>query len=140
MTMFRISVPCFLVHIGRHTLLFLIGGFFVVSPVAAETLTFAVKTPAYRLTTNAGRHEPSIDGFGALAYPGNPLLPQKTYLIALPPGAVVRSASVTGTGLTPVPGSFRIEPAPVLETLTAGDRFGELRERMQNELRRGLCI
>ena len=101
--------------------------------MAAETLTLAVRTPGYRLTTDTVHHELGIDGFGSSASPGRPLLPQKTYLIALPPGAVVRSAAVTGTGLTPIPGSFRIEPAPVLEPLGEGDRFGALRERMQSE-------
>ena len=88
----------------------LLGG---VSTLRAENLTIALEAGQYRII-DAGEGEQVIkmDGFGNLLIPGKPMLPAKSFMIALPPGAEV--LSVTADGITPVEiqGQYSIRPAP----------------------------
>jgi hypothetical protein len=102
-------------------------------PLMAESLTFTVSTPEFRITSFETHHRIEVEGFGRLLEPGKPDLPIKNYTIALPPGARVRSVTVTAIGSTMIPGVFRIEPAPALQPLGDPARFAELRRMMQSE-------
>jgi hypothetical protein len=53
-----------------------------------------------------------LDGFHPLMSPGKPMLPSRSFLIALPPGARVSSVTVEGTDLVQLPGAYRIKPVP----------------------------
>ncbi|UCG50543.1 MAG: T9SS type A sorting domain-containing protein [Candidatus Latescibacterota bacterium] len=128
--MFRHSLSYCVVFV---TILLFIATSFSPPPLAAESLTLSIRTPEYTITSSDDNHRIEMDGYGFLLVPGKPGLPLKKFLIALPPGARVTSAHVRGTGATVLPGRFRIAPAPALQPLGDPDRFGELRERMQEE-------
>ena len=127
-------------HSVRHpvivsALLLFIGIVLAAPPLAAGSLTLSVFTPDYRITQTGVYHQIVLDGYGSLAEPGKPILPEKRLYVALPPGARVTSVQVTGIGATVLPGSFRIEPAPALQPTASPERLGvgELRRRMQAE-------
>jgi hypothetical protein len=75
-------------------------------------MTIDVSAGEYQIV---GRDEGQViemEGFGQLMAPGKPMLPAKNFLIALPPGARVRSVEVTGLGIHQLPGICRIVPTP----------------------------
>ena len=53
-----------------------------------------------------------MEKFGNLLTPGKPMLPGKTFLIAIPPGAEVTSIDVMGDGEFEIKGNYKIIPAP----------------------------
>jgi hypothetical protein len=53
-----------------------------------------------------------MDGFGSITNPGEPKLPYKTFLIALPPGAEATSVDVVASDYAEIQGEYRIMPAP----------------------------
>ena len=54
-----------------------------------------------------------LDGYSYHIDPGKPMLPSKTYVIALPPGAKVESINVKGIHEKQLPGKYTITPAPM---------------------------
>ncbi|MCK5406340.1 MAG: hypothetical protein KAJ37_02745, partial [Candidatus Krumholzibacteria bacterium] len=72
---------------------------------------------------------------GYRAKPGAPMLPEKEFLIALPPGARVRRVDVQGIGGTLLSVSRRIEPAPPIVPLAEPHRFRELADDMRRDWR-----
>ncbi len=77
----------------------------------------------YAITLSSGEYEivDREDGwqeilmkdFGKISTPGGPWLPTKTFMIVVPPGATVLSASISGNGLTELSGAYKIKPAPM---------------------------
>lgn len=83
-------------------------------PAEAGSYAFVLKAKEYEITEkDNGYQEIQMGDFGRLLAPGKPMLPAKTFMIALPPGAKVSSVRVTGGGLTGLPGTYRIQPAPL---------------------------
>jgi len=79
----------------------------------AEELNVELKAEEYKIIkTSEGFHEIRMENFGNLLTPGKPMLPGKTFLIAVPPGAEVNSINVKGMGSNEIDGKFRIAPAP----------------------------
>ncbi|MBN2357016.1 T9SS type A sorting domain-containing protein [candidate division KSB1 bacterium] len=83
-----------------------------VMTVSADHLTITLSAESYRIQP-AGDGYQSIEmaNFGALNIPGEPQLPAKTFLIAIPPGAVVRQVQLSPQAPSEVPGLYRIIPA-----------------------------
>jgi hypothetical protein len=111
----------------------LICTLFFAPPLLAESLTLTVSTPEFQIKSLGDYHRLDVDGYGRLEEPGKPSLPLKNYLIALPPGAIVRSAEVLSTGSSIISGVFHIQPAPALHPLGDPKRFAKLNRKMQNE-------
>lgn len=77
-----------------------------------------------------------MNGFNNTIEPGKPLLPSKKYLIALPPGAKVKSAEIVGLGINEIPGQYNIKPAsammPLVDTSFSTDFYGVIHEEWKN--------
>ena len=67
---------------------------------ASSVLTMDVYSGEYQTTDTDQGQRIEMDGFGYLTVPGKPMLPAKNFLIALPPGARVRSIEVEAVGAT----------------------------------------
>ncbi|MGB2981513.1 MAG: hypothetical protein WBC77_09720, partial [Candidatus Zixiibacteriota bacterium] len=61
---------------------------------ASEALTIEVSAGRYQIVDKGTEQMIKMEGFGNLMVPGKPMLPSKSYLIALPPGARVQSVEV----------------------------------------------
>jgi hypothetical protein len=109
------------------------GGFVSVSSIGAENLTITVQAGEYQITSGNKGQRIEMEGFGYLMVPGKPLLPAKSFLIALPPGARVQSVEVKGTGATQLPGTYRIMPTPPILPVADPLQYSELVEKMQRE-------
>ncbi len=87
----------------------------------AETLTATLAAGPYRIVDGPDGQRIEMDGFGQLCEPGKPLLPQRRFMLALPPGAVVRGVEVVGLDPTPLPGAYRLAIAEPVRPLTDVD-------------------
>lgn len=84
---------------------------FALGEVKAENYTIALPANDYRLSTVKDGHTIiEMDDFGAISIPGEPQLPAKTFMIALPPGAKVQAVHITGNGITALQGAYKIMP------------------------------
>ncbi len=82
--------------------------------IIAEELTINLETNRYEITKTAdGFDEISMEDFGNLLLPGKPMLPAKTYLVALPPGAAINSVQVEAISQIEIEGIYNISPAPL---------------------------
>ena len=89
--------------------------FFIVNSIKADELTINLETDFYKIQkTTDGFHEIKMDDFGNLLLPGKPMLPAKSYLIALPPGAEINSVHVEATSKVKIQGSYKIMPAQLM--------------------------
>ena len=78
----------------------------------AEEITLTLRAGEYSLKTELdGSVFIDMKGFGGSVVPGEPLLPMKTFMIALPPGSRVQNVRVEPDLLQPLPGTYRIAPA-----------------------------
>ncbi|MGB2990576.1 MAG: C25 family cysteine peptidase [Candidatus Zixiibacteriota bacterium] len=102
---------------------------------ASEALTIEVSAGRYQIVDKGTEQMIKMEGFGNLMVPGKPMLPSKSYLIALPPGARVQSIEVEGIGAVQLPGTYRIAAAPQIMPLVDARQFPELVEKMQKEWR-----
>jgi hypothetical protein len=91
-----------------------------------------VRFGQYRIIHGDNGQRIVMEGYGRRMEPGKPMLPEKEILIALPPGARVRSAEVEGIGGAELPGFFRIAPSPPIVPL-AGE---PLRRKLAASIRR----
>lgn len=93
------------------------AGVMVVEPEAGAeqgTITIPVSCPAWedcRITDHPLGKKIEVDGYGFINMPGEPMLPSKTLLIALPPGATALSATFETEGNDAWPQACRIMPA-----------------------------
>jgi hypothetical protein len=75
------------------------------------------------------------EGSGTFKIPGKPMLPARTLRIALPPGARVTSVDIERIDPSPIPGSYRIHPAPKMMPLIDADRPSKRMEALAAEWR-----
>jgi len=84
-----------------------------VDNLKSENLTITLKAGDYQITAKEkGEQAVNMDGFGRLLEPGKPMLPAKTFMIAIPPGAKVQSVVTLGTTPIQIQGRYNIKPAP----------------------------
>jgi hypothetical protein len=95
--------------------------------------TVTIRAEAYRIVEVASGHRIDMEDFDCLTVPGQPRLPIKRFLIALPPGARARSVEVLASQTTVLPGAYRIEPAPPIAFLPDMPRYGEAMKRVERE-------
>ena len=84
-------------------------------PVAskAEQLTVELAAEKYEIINLPdGNQEIRMESFGNLLTPGEPMLPAKTFLIAIPPDAEIKSVSVLPLETVSLSEKFDIVPAP----------------------------
>lgn len=90
---------------------------------SAENLTITLHSESYQITTNgAGEHNVIMTAFGALNVPGEPQLPSRQFLIAVPPGAMVRKVQFLPQAAMTLPGIYKIAPA---KSMVEGAWFAE---------------
>ncbi len=93
----------------------------------AEDLSVTLKAGEYRIIDDEkGQQKVKMDGFGNLLVPGKPMLPAKTFMIAIPPGAKVLSVTTNSPASTLIPGQYNIKPAPAV--LPSDDREEVIKE------------
>jgi len=116
-----LAVPCFCIAIIMASL------------ATAENLTVILRAGEYRISEVNKGQRIEMEGFGYQIEPGKPLLPSKSFQIALPPGARVQSVEVTGMEATRLPGSYRIVPCP---PIVPSMQAPELIQKLQREWER----
>ena len=89
---------------------------------AAESLTVELRSGTYQVIDTDGGQKIEMESFGYLADSGWPLLPERRFLVLLPPGARAQSVDIEGIESGPLTGAYRIVPAAPLLPLT--DPFG----------------
>ena len=107
--------------------------FVTVWSTEAENSTITVKAGDYQIIAQDKGQRIEMEGFGYLLAPGNPMLPAKSFLIALPPGAKVQSVEVKGIGATQLPGTYQIIPTPSILPLVEPFQYPELVKKIQRE-------
>jgi len=125
----------------RNAFAFGIMAAFVVSmatsPAAApHILTTQLTAGEYQIVNRDEGQVIEVEGFGYLMVPGKPMLPAKNFLIALPPGAHVRSVEVKGTETTQLPGRYQIMPTPPVVPLVDPQQFQECVNKARDEWQR----
>lgn len=95
-----------------------------VSTMAAEggfaslgELTFEVRSDDYELAETAHGTKVTMANCGYRAKPGEPALPVRSLLVALPPGARAISVEAQPLGTREIPGARHIAPAPPIRLL-----------------------
>lgn len=88
--------------------------------IEANRMVVSLRAGAYSTAQGILGQRVEMEGFGRLMVPGQPLLPMKVFLIALPPGALARSVEVLSTETTELPGTYQIEPCPEIAILDNG--------------------
>jgi len=106
------------------------------SSMEVASLTITVKAGEYQITDGDKGKRIEMEGFGYLMVPGKPMLPAKSFLIALPPGARVQSIEIKGIGALQLPGTYRIMPTPLIMPLADTEHLQDLIEEMQLEWQR----
>ncbi|UCB52836.1 MAG: hypothetical protein JSV10_01730 [Candidatus Zixiibacteriota bacterium] len=99
--------------------------------LAADVLTVEVDAGEYQTVDRDQGQLIEMEGFGYLMDPGKPMLPAKSFLIALPPGARVLSAEVKGIVSEQLPGTYRIGPTPLIRPMTDLGQGREFIERLE---------
>jgi hypothetical protein len=95
--------------------------------VKEETFVFTVSFPDknnFNIFNKERYQRIDLEGFGYLMTPGKPMLPVKTYLFALPPGAKVTSVTFKEGSLTKLHGEYNILPAESI-VLLEGSKSNE---------------
>ena len=80
----------------------------------ADTLKFTFSSNPYQIITEDNFHIIKMDNFGLYGSPGDPLLPLKTYNIALPPFTDFTKVSIDidNYDIQEIEGTYEIKPAP----------------------------
>ena len=103
--------------------LILISGALALRPVAATAesgvLTLTLEPAPYELVADGDMRSIEMEGFGRRPEPGKPLLPARTELYLLPPGAVAISLEIRTESFRPLAGRYSIRPAGTLRPLSA---------------------
>jgi len=95
--------------------------------IRAENLTLTLSAGEYQiLDTGKGEQKIKLEDFGNLLVPGEPMLPARTFVIAIPPGARILSVAISGAEAIPIPGRYFIKPAPAV--LPSNEREDIIRE------------
>jgi len=86
---------------------------FASSTLKADNLTVTFNASEYQIiNVDKGQQMIKMEGFGNLLVPGKPMLPAKSFMIALPPGAEVSSVTTIGMNPIEIQGTHKIKPAP----------------------------
>ncbi|MBD3160910.1 MAG: hypothetical protein GF328_02240 [Candidatus Latescibacteria bacterium] len=89
----------------------------VTGVLGQETLLVMLEAGAFDVLGEPDEVRLEMEGFGHRAEPGKPHLPEKRFLLALPPGARVRSIESTLLGASDVPGVHRVAPSGPIDYL-----------------------
>ncbi len=95
------------------------------SVVLGDEMVLTVDLPGqadYELTETPQGQRIRFQDCGYRTAPGSPMLPTRTFLIALPPGTRAGSVEVGLTGAQEMPGTFRLAPTPEPVALAGRDR------------------
>lgn len=84
----------------------------------------------FEIINNEGKQIISKEGYGYFSSPGEPLLPYKNFLIALPPGGIVENVYFKEGKMTKLQGKYFIMPSPQILFLDKSD------ENISNILRK----
>lgn len=103
------------------------------SSVEADHVTLTLRAGDYRVTDGCAGQRVEVEGFSYLMTPGEPMLPAKTFLVALPPGAGVQSVKTQVMASIQLPGTYRIEPSPPIVPVADACGYRELVERLSRE-------
>lgn len=91
-----------------------------------NTLIFTESLPnisEYQIVNEDNKQRIVIDGFNNIQELGKPILPSKNLMIALPPGAKVKSVKIVGGELQQIPGIFEIKPTDYILPI---DNLGQI--------------
>ncbi|KPL00616.1 MAG: hypothetical protein AMJ91_03955 [candidate division Zixibacteria bacterium SM23_73_3] len=105
----------------------------VPTSAASDILTIGVSAGPYQIVNKGAGQTIEMEGFGYLMDPGKPMLPSRSFLIALPPGARVQSVEVKGTGSERLPGTYRIMATPLTRPMTDLGQGEEFIDRLQRQ-------
>jgi hypothetical protein len=107
----------------------------MVTPLANGTgvKTIRANSPEYEIISRDDGQIIRMDDSWYLMVPGKPMLPSKSLLIALPPGARVQSVEVKGIGSEQLPGAYQIMPSPLIRPMTDLTQQQEFIKRLQDE-------
>ena len=106
-----------------------------VSTLKAENLTVTLNAGEYQIfNTRNGQQKIEMEGFGNLLVPGEPMLPARSFMIALPPGAEIVSVTTAAHDPTEIPGKYEIRPTPAFLPIDNQSAMMEecARERQRN--------
>jgi len=101
--------------------------------LAGDRATARIEAGTFRIVEVPEGHRIEMDGFDRLMTPGQPLLPVKRILVALPPGARARSVEVLRAETSRLEGNYRIESCPATLPLADDRGFERQWETMQRE-------
>jgi hypothetical protein len=127
------------VDLSDHSGIWLMAAIIAVGstgPLEAGELVLTVQAGSYRIIDQGGEQLIEMEGAGYLADPGKPMLPSMNFLVALPPGARVRSVEVRGIDARQLPGTHRIVPSPQLLPLMRTDLYQEPIDEMRRSWER----
>jgi len=98
-----------------------------------EEINLTLPVGEYEIRETEKGHDIEVKNFGHLLAPGKPMLPSKSFLVALPPGAKVLSVKVEGIGASPLPGAYRITPTPPIIPLVDPQKYPQAVEKVWEE-------
>jgi hypothetical protein len=107
-----------------------IGGRISGFTVNGSSATAVLHAEPYEVRTTGAGHRISMEGFGLITAPGQPRLPMKRFLIALPAGARAQAVEVLASSSTELPGQYSIGPNPPVVPLPGSVRTDEAMARM----------
>lgn len=92
----------------------------------ADIMNFTLEAGSYEIVDQPDSSVRIVmEDFTHIAIPGYPRLPARTFLIVVPPDAVVRSVQVRGENETELLARYEIQPAPTIGTLTMSNRLDD---------------
>jgi hypothetical protein len=106
------------------------------SSIDTNSVTVVLTAGEHRVANEKDGHSLAIDGFGYRMEPGKPLLPAKSVLIGLPPGARPESVEVRTLAETELPGTYRVIPTPPIVPLAGSPESAAIRREMEREWQR----
>jgi hypothetical protein len=92
----------------------------------AENVTLTLEAGPYEIVSDGITQTVKMDGFGNVLVPGKPMLPARTFMIALPRGARVSSVTTHAPSAHEIEGRYAIRPATAV--LPNIDREAVIRE------------
>ena len=124
-------------HLRRSLAIGVIAGLLfsalAATATASDIVTIDVTAGHYQIVNKGAEQMIEMEGFGYLMDPGKPMLPSRSFLIALPPGARVQSVAVKEIGTEELPGTYQIIPAPLISPMIALQQENEFMTRLERE-------
>lgn len=74
-------------------------------------IEFTLTVPPYNLQTQNDSFTIKISGFTQTLIPGAPMLPARSYMLLLPPGAIAKGVEIVSSTDEELKGSYKIKPA-----------------------------